>query len=43
MEPCKQTKTQIEPLDMEAYQNKKCKWSLDGKNKADDPHFHAQL
>jgi len=35
--------TQIEPLDIAAYQEKKCKWSLDGKFNNEDPHRHTKL
>ena len=30
----------IEPLDMNAYQEKKCKWSLNG-DVTNDPHLHV--
>ena len=40
MENTNKNKPQIEPLDMEAYQQKKCTWTSDGKNKSLDPHNH---
>jgi hypothetical protein len=40
MEHTSEIKAKIEPLDMNAYQQKKCKWSLSGEHKAEDPHFH---
>ncbi len=33
----------VEQLDMIAYQEKKCTWSLDGKNKDVDPHLHTTV
>lgn len=36
MEP----KITLEPLDMEAYQKKKCTWTIEG-NKENDPHRHT--
>ena len=33
---------EIEPLDIEAYQQKKCTWTIDGKNKDKDPHRHTK-
>lgn len=33
---------EIEALDIEAYQQKKCTWSIDGKNKDKDPHRHTK-
>jgi len=32
----------LEPLDMDAYQQKKCTWSLHG-SKEKDPHIHTSL
>jgi hypothetical protein len=32
----------IEPLDIEAYQLKKCTWSINGDNKDKDPHIHTK-
>jgi hypothetical protein len=36
------TQVEIEPLNIEAYQQKKCTWTVDGKNKDQDPHIHTK-
>jgi len=32
----------VDPLDMEAYQTKACKWSLNKDPNVKDPHIHTQ-
>lgn len=34
---------QVEKLDMEAYQKKKCKWSLLKDPNLQDPHIHSKV
>jgi hypothetical protein len=33
----------LQPIDMIKYQEKKCGWTVDGRNKEQDPHFHTKV
>jgi hypothetical protein len=43
MENTSLSKSKIEPLDMDAYQQKKCKWSQNVEHITEDPHYHPQV
>lgn len=36
-------KKQVEKLDMEAYQHKKCTWSITKDPSTIDPHIHTEV